>query len=56
MGDMNSNSLPTTKDGTYLRDLPDELALKVIDHGPTLCATVPGTWIDAFCFLKEKAS
>ena len=47
MGDFNINLLLTSNDATYLRDVTNELALKVVDHGPTHFRTTPGTWIDA---------
>ena len=46
MGDFNTNLLSTEIDTRFLLDLAGELALKVIDHGPTHFATLPGTWID----------
>ena len=45
MGDFNSNLL--SNDGTYLRDLTNELDMKLVDDGPTHFATSPATWIDA---------
>ena len=47
MGDFNADFLTTSKDETFLRDLTSELALKVVEHGPTNFTTVPGKWIDA---------
>ena len=47
MGDFNANLLSTESDTRFLLDLAVELALKVVDHGPTHFATHPGTWIDA---------
>ena len=47
MGDFNANLLLTSSDATYLRDVTSELALKVVEHGPTHFSTTPGTWIDA---------
>ena len=47
MGDFNSNLLSSGSDARFLLDLAGELALKVINHGPTHFATLPGTWIDA---------
>ena len=46
MGDLNGNFLQTSNDATRLRDISSELALKVVDHGPTHFATTPATWID----------
>ena len=47
IGDFNSNLLSSGSDARFLLDLAGELALKVINHGPTHFATHPGTWIDA---------
>ena len=45
--EFNANLLSTESDTRFLLDLAGELALKVVDHGPTHFATHPGTWIDA---------
>ena len=47
MGDFNANLLKKSPDATFMRDLMGELALKVVEHGPTNFTTVPGTWNDA---------
>ena len=47
MGDFNINLLLKSNNATYLRDATSELALKVVNHGPTHFRTTPGTWIDA---------
>ena len=54
MGDFNANLLSAESDTRFLLDLASELALKVVDHGPTHFATHPGTWIDAiFVGIKD---
>ena len=47
MGDFNINLLLKSNDTTYLRDVTGELALKVVNHGPTHHRTTPDTWINA---------
>ena len=46
VGDFNTNLLTTSKDETFLRDLTSDLALKVVEHGPTNFTTAPGKWVD----------
>ena len=47
MGDFNANLLFTHNDAKFLVNLAGELALKIVNHGPTNFAKQPGTWIDA---------
>ena len=46
MGDFNFNVL-SVNEGKFLRNLAKELALEIVNHGPTHFKTLPGTWIDA---------
>ena len=48
MGDLNADLLSKGSEAEFLRDLIDELSLKVVNQGPTNHVGNSHTWIDAF--------
>ena len=54
MGDFNANLLSTQNDVKFLLHMACELALKIVNHGPTNFSKQPGTWIDAILIENNE--